>query len=66
MGFLTLLRATYVYLRGVCTHTDVRQFVPLGRQIERDAVHVARQRGGAHQEDHQDAVGEQRREVNQL
>ena len=50
----------------VSTHTNVRQPVPLRRQIERDAVHVSGQRGGAHQEYDQDAVGEQGREVHQL
>ena len=50
----------------VSTHTDVSQPVPLRRQVERDAVHVAGERGGPDQEDHQDAVREQGREVNQL
>ena len=50
----------------VSTHTDVGEPVPLRREVELYAVHVAGERGGPDQEDHQDAVGEQGREVNQL
>ena len=40
--------------------------MPLGREIELYPVHVAGQSGGADQEDDENAVREQGREVNQL
>ena len=49
-----------------CTHINVCELVPLRREVEHDAVHVSGQRGGPDQQDHQDQVGEQGGEVDQL
>ena len=42
------------------------QLLPSRRQVERDAVHVSGQSGGAHQQTHQDQVRKRGREVHRL
>ena len=48
------------------THIDLQQFLPLGGEVEGDPVHVAGKGGCTHQEDDEDAVGEEGGEVDQL
>ena len=45
---------------------DLKKLFPLGREVEGDAVHVAREGGGADQENDEDGVGEKSGEVDQL
>lgn len=65
-------RRVAVYLRSLtlreihCTHTSRQQFVPLGCEVEVDAVHVAGQGGCPHQQHNQDQVRECCGEVHSL
>ena len=48
------------------TYVDLLQLLPLGGQVEVEAVHVAGEGGRPHQQDDQDHVGKEGREVHQL
>lgn len=43
---------------GVTPHLELEQFLPVGDEVELDALHGARQSHAADQEDHQNHVGE--------
>ena len=47
-------------------YLGVGQLLPARRQVEGDAVHVAGQGGGTHQQTHQDQVRKRGREVHRL
>ena len=48
------------------SYIDLQQLLPLGCEVEGDAVHVAGEGGSTHQENYEDGVGEKSSEIDKL